>query len=47
MYQKFIINQDGVLKFGNVYQHRDPLKWNEDCLYGGGLWIMISVYAKP
>lgn len=47
MYQKFIINQDGVLKFGNVYQHRDLLKWNEDCLYGGGLWIMISVYAKP
>lgn len=29
------------------YQHRDRLKWNEDCLYGGGLWIMISVYAKP
>ena len=47
MYQKFIINQDGVLKFGNVYQHRDLLKWNEDCLYGGGLWMMISVYAKP
>ena len=38
MYQKFIINQDGVLKFGRVYQHRDLLCWNEDCPYGGGLW---------
>ncbi len=38
MYQKFIINQDGVLRFGRVYQHRDLLEWNEDCPYGGGLW---------
>lgn len=38
MYQKFIINQDGVLKFGRVYQHRDLLSWNEECPYGGGLW---------
>jgi hypothetical protein len=38
MYQKFIINQDGVLKFGRVYQHRDLLDWHEDCPYGGGLW---------
>ena len=38
MYQKFIINQEGVLKFGRVYQHRDLLDWNEDCPYGGGLW---------
>jgi hypothetical protein len=38
MYQKFIINQEGVLKFGRVYQHRDLLGWNEDCPYGGGLW---------
>lgn len=38
MYQKFIINQDGVLKFGRVYQHRDLLNWNEKCPYGGGLW---------
>lgn len=38
MYQKFIINQEGVLKFGRVYMHRDLLAWNEDCLYGGGLW---------
>lgn len=38
MYRKFIINQDGVLKFGNVYQHRDLLAPCEDCLYGGGLW---------
>lgn len=38
MYQKFIINQDGVLKFGNVYQHRNLLDWDESCPYGGGLW---------
>lgn len=38
MYQKFIINQEGVLKFGRVYQHRDLLGWDEDCPYGGGLW---------
>ena len=38
MYQKFIINQAGVLRFGRVYQHRDLLEGNEDCPYGGGLW---------
>ena len=38
MYQKFIINQDGVLRFGRVYQHRDLLDWGEECPYGGGLW---------
>ena len=40
MYQKFIINQDGVLRFGNVYQHRELLRWDESCPYGGGLWKM-------
>lgn len=38
MYQKFIITQDGVLKFGKVYQHVDLLDWGEKCPYGGGLW---------
>jgi hypothetical protein len=38
MYQKFIINQDGVLKFGTVYLHRDLLSQGERCVYGGGLW---------
>ena len=38
MFQKFIINQDGVLRFGNVYLHRDMLKADERCIYGGGLW---------
>ena len=38
MYQKFIINQDGVLKFGNVYLHKDLLSHREKCIYGGGLW---------
>ena len=38
MYQKFIINQDGVLKFGHVYLHKDLLARDERCPYGGGLW---------
>ncbi len=38
MYQKFIINQDGVLRFGHVYMHRDLLDFGEQCPYGGGLW---------
>ena len=40
MYQKFVITQDGVLKFGKVYQHSDLLGWGEECPYGGGLWKM-------
>ena len=38
MYQKFIITDEGVLKFGNVYLHRDLLERGERCTYGGGLW---------
>ena len=38
MYQKFIITDEGVLKFGNVYNHRNLLGWDENCPYGGGLW---------
>ena len=38
MYRKFIITDDGVLRFGVVYQHRELLEWGEDCPYGGGLW---------
>ena len=38
MFQKFIINRDGVLKFGRVYLHRDMLSPGEQCTYGGGLW---------
>lgn len=38
MYQKFIINREGVLKFGHVYLHRDILAPGEQCPYGGGLW---------
>ena len=40
MYQKFIITNEGVLRFGNVYQHRELLRWDEACPYGGGLWKM-------
>ena len=38
MYQKFIITNDGVLKFGHVYLHRDMLPIGEDDCHGGGLW---------
>lgn len=38
MYQKFIINQHGQLRFGNVFLHRDLLRKDERCTYGGGLW---------
>lgn len=38
MYQKFIITGEGVLRFGNVYQHRELLQRGEECPYGGGLW---------
>ena len=38
MYQKFIITNEGELKFGNVYHHRNLLRWDESCPYGGGLW---------
>ena len=29
MYQKFIITQDGVLRFGNVSQHCELRKWGD------------------
>lgn len=38
MFQKFIINREGVLRFGHVYLHRDMLAPGEQCTYGGGLW---------
>lgn len=38
MYLEFIINQDGALKFGHVYPHKDLLAADEQCVYGGGLW---------
>jgi hypothetical protein len=38
MYRKFIITDEGELRFGIVYQHRELLGWNERCPYGGGLW---------
>ena len=38
MYQKFIITDEGVLRFGRVFLHRELLSYGEDCPYGGGLW---------
>lgn len=31
MFQKFIINDEGVLKFGHVYLHREMLTIGEQC----------------
>lgn len=38
MYKKFIITEEGILKFGVVHMHRDLLSFGETCEYGGGLW---------
>lgn len=38
MYQKFIISEDGELRFSNVYLHREMLHLGEDTCWGGGLW---------
>lgn len=40
MYQKFIITDDGVMRFGDVYLHRDLLEPGEDVSNGGGLWLL-------
>lgn len=36
MYQKFIINQDDVLKFGHMFLHCDLLAYDDSFSYGGG-----------
>lgn len=46
MYPKFIITQDGVLKFGHVYLHKDLLASDELCTYGGGLWKLMTAVAQ-
>jgi hypothetical protein len=38
MYNKFIITEDGELRFGTVYHHRNLLRAGEVCSFGGGLW---------
>lgn len=43
MYQKFIITDNGVLKFGCVYLHYELLDAGEQCPYGGGLWKIDAV----
>lgn len=40
MYRKFIITDDGVLRFGRVAQHRDLLEWGEECSNSGGFWTL-------
>ncbi|MBO5921645.1 MAG: hypothetical protein J6Q48_04580 [Bacteroidaceae bacterium] len=37
-YQKFVITDEGELRFGKVYHHRNLLRWGESCPNGGGLW---------
>lgn len=38
MYRKFIITQEGILRFGIVYQHNELLDYHEHGDGGGGLW---------
>lgn len=45
MYQKFIITDSGVLRFGHVYLHRELLDIGEECPYGGGLWKIDEARA--
>lgn len=45
MYQKFIITDDGELRFGNVFHHRNLLRWDEGCSNGGGLWRVDEARA--
>lgn len=40
MAQKFIISEDGILKFGDVRLHRDLFIWGESDCYGGGFWTV-------
>ena len=50
--QKFIITNDGELRFGNVHLHKDLLPWGDDECYGGGLWkinaggMSIDLYGR-
>lgn len=52
MYPKFIITDNGTLRFGHVYLHKELLLHNEQCTHGGGLWKIdhaqnaILLYGK-
>ena len=35
---KFIITQDGVMEFGDVYMHRDLIPKGDNTCHGGGFW---------
>lgn len=37
-YPKFIISEDGELRFGHVEYHKDLFDWGEDDCHGGGWW---------
>ena len=38
MYNKFIITEDGEIRFGNVFLHRELLPKGDTTCHGGGLW---------
>lgn len=50
--QKFVITQDGELRFGDVRLHKDLLPWGDDECYGGGFWqinaggMSIDLYGR-
>jgi len=36
--RKFIITEDGTLRFGDVSLHRDLIPMGDDTCHGGGFW---------
>ena len=50
--QKFVITQDGELRFGDVRLHKDLLPWGDTECWGGGFWqvsangLCIELYGR-
>lgn len=44
--RKFIITQDGTLKFGDVSLHRDLIPAGDDTCHGGGFWSIDNQKGK-
>lgn len=38
--RKFIVTQDGELRFGDVHLHKDLLPYADTECYGGGMWAI-------
>lgn len=40
--QKFIITNDGEMRFGDVRLHKDLLPWGDYECHGGGMWQIAA-----